>query len=407
MSTDKMQIARGRLGLYAGFWLALASKMQWVADPRAPGGVAATDGRFVWYNRENIDARSLGEVVFIALHEIGHPMLCHLTRRGDRNHRIYGAAIDIVLNALLKKIADETPQLKMEVPPDALFGAQFGLVDTQITTVEHVYELLLQKCTKKGGGGSSAKGNGQGELDPDAMPVFDDHQDTTTEDGKPLTQAQAESLEKDWRVSVQAAATMAKQMGKLPGFMEQFVSELLAPKVDWRSHLWASVKCAARDESSYRRFNRRHISRGAYLPGMYSERIGAIAYFCDTSGSISTEEFKQALGEMNYLLEDLKPERIFFGQCDTRMRGVDELSPQDLPIPPMHVKGRGGTDMAPAFAWACEHEHEIDAFILQTDGYVPPLPADLHPNCPVIIIKTTEATLPAGWDFPTVIEVRV
>lgn len=404
MIDDKMQIARGRLGLYAGFWLALAAKMQWVAGnaSNTPGGVAATDGRRVWYNRDDLNARSIGEVVFIALHEIGHPMLCHLTRRGSRNPKIYGAAIDIVLNKLLKKIAEETTQLAMEVPKDALFGAAFGIPDAQVTTVEHVYELLLKKC-KEAGGKSKGKGGDPGN----GMPTFDVHLDPTNEDGTPMSGAQAEANEKDWRVSVQAAAVMAKQMGKLPGFMEEFIGELLAPKVDWKSHLWMAVSRMAKDESSYRRFNRRHISRGIYMPGMYSERIGAVGYFVDTSGSISTEEFKQAMGEMTYLLEELKPERIFFGQCDTKLHRVDELTPEELPLPALHIYGRGGTDMREAFAWACEHEAEIDAFILQTDGYVPALDPDLMPNCPVIIIKTTDAVLPPGWDFPTVIEVRV
>lgn len=397
--TDKMQIARGRLGLYAGFWLALTSKMQWKAgDPM--GGVAMTDGKTVTYNLENLNARPLGDVMFIALHEVMHPMLCHLTRRGSRNPKIYGAAIDIVGNKLLKKVAEQTPKLDMTVPPDALFGAAFGIDDDKVTTVEAVYEILLKQCK------AAAKKAGKG--DPgDGMPMFDMHGDPADGDGKPMSPAQLEAMEKDWKVSVQAAAVMAKNMGKLPGFMEQFIADLLAPKVDWKSHLWMAVTRVARDESSYRRFNRRHMSRGVYMPGMYSERIGGLGYFCDTSGSISTEEFKQAMGEMSYLLEEIKPERIYFGQVDTRLHCVDELTPDDMPLPGLKVHGRGGTDMKEAFEWACQHEHEIDMFILQTDGFVPPLDGELHPNCPVIIIKTTDAELPPGWDFPVVVEVRV
>ena len=390
---DKMQIARGKLGLYAGFWLALASKMQWEPKDDCPGGVAATNGQYVWYNPTNINARPLGEVVFIALHEVGHPMLCHLTRMGNRDPQIYGVAIDIVLNHLLAQVATETPSLGMVVPPDATVGASNGFTDAEITTVEEVYEKLASGAKKRQGGG----GFGQ----------FDHHDKPTTGDGAPLTEAQLEAHERDWKVAVQAAATMAKQMGKLPGFLEQFVSDLLAPKVDWRTQLWTAATRVTKDESSYRRFNRRHISRGTYLPGRRSERLRAVAYFCDTSGSISTDEFKQAMGEMTALLEDLKPERIYFGQCDTQLHVVDELTPDMLPLPGLQVHGRGGTDMAEAFQWACEHEADIDVFILQPDGFVPPLSPDLHPTCPVIIIKTQRSALPAGWDFRTIIEVQV
>lgn len=383
---DKMQIAKGRLGLYAGFWLALASKMQWRAG-NPDGGVAHVDGREVVYNRDNLNQRSMGEVVFIALHEIGHPMLCHLTRQGDRDSNVYGIAIDVVLNKFVKKVGEETPILGMEVPDDAIFGHHFDLTDDQVTSVEPVYELLLKKCKGK------------------PKRKFDNHGKPGNDDGTPLTDAQTQAMEKEWKIAVQAAADMAKKQGKLPGYMQEFIGELLKPKVDWRSQLWAATKIA-KDESSYKRFNRRFIADEIYLPGRYSERIGKVGYTIDTSGSISTNEFKQALGEMNYLIEEMKPEVIYFGQCDTRLVSMQELTVDSLPLT-ANVKGRGGTDMREAFEWACENEDDLDMFILQTDGCVPPLDPSLHPKCPVIIITTTGAKLPAGWDFPTVIRVEV
>jgi predicted metal-dependent peptidase len=394
MNTDKdmMQIAKGHLALKAGFWLALASKMEWKPIDDCPGGVAATDGAYVYYNKENINARPLSEAVYIALHEIGHPMLCHLTRRGNREPKKYGAAIDIVLNKLLNQIMTETPDLKMSTPKDALLGSAFDIPDSEITTVEHVYDLLNQWAKKNGG---------------KPIPQFDEHGTPKGEDGKPLTPTQMEAMEKSWKVSVQAAAVMAKQMGKLPGFLEEFIGELLQPKVDWRAQLRNCTARIAKDESSYRRFNRRHLHRRSYLPGMYSERIEAVAYFVDTSGSISSEECKQAGGEMSSLLEDMKPTKIYFGQCDTKLHCVDELTPDDLPLPGLKIYGRGGTDMREAFAWACAHEHEIEVFILQTDGYIPPLDPSLVPNVPVIWIITTNAVLPSGCDFGTHIRVVV
>jgi len=332
----------------------------------------------------------MGDVVFVALHEIGHPMLCHLTRRGSRDPKIYGLAIDIVLNKLLAKVATETPILGMTTPKCACIGEKFGMSDADITTVEEVYEKLMKQAKKNG-------------KPPEGK--FDDHGDPKNPDGSELTEAQRESVDKDWKVSVRAAADMAKKMGKLPGFMSEFIDEMLKPKVDWRSQLWAATK-VAKDESSYRRFNRRQIYTGTYLPGNYSERIGAMGYTMDVSGSVSSEECKQGLGEMNYILEELKPERIYFGQCDTRLVSVEELTVDSLPLA-VTIKGRGGTNMKEAFMWACENEDELDMFVMQTDGEVPPLSLDLHPRCPVIIIKTTKATLPAGWDFPTVIEVEV
>lgn len=397
MAKDLMQTARGRIALYAGFFLALGSKMQWKADPKCPGGVAATDGLRVYYNPDNINTRPIGDVVFIALHEIGHPMLAHLFPPGNRNRTLVNIAKDIVLNEILEKISKENPSLKMTVPDDACTAAGFG-VPTGLTW-EAVYALLVKKCKKNGNGKPDLEGQGWGQ--------FDEHLDPSNEDGTPMSAQQRETLAKEWKMHVQATAVAAKMVGKLPGCLEELIADMVRPKIDWESHLRNLVARISKDESSYRRFNRRHLGRRVYLPGQYSEHINAVAYFCDTSGSIGSDEFKAAMGSMSTILEDFKPDRIYFGQCDTKLHSVDELTPDDLPLPPIAVKGRGGTDMREAFEWACQHEQDIDVFILQTDGYITPLPESCIPTVPVIWIVTTDTDLPAGCDFGTVVRVEV
>jgi len=392
--SDKMQTAKGRLALYAGFWIALASKLQWQPDDRFP--VAATNGTYVWYNLDNINARPMGDVVFIALHEIGHNMLCHLTRMhgSTRDPDIQGLAMDYALDELLIQVAAETPNLKMTVPPDAH-------VDPDPTnkglTWEARYEKMLKQAKKDG----KKPGDGKGQFDVHLVPMKEDANGNPV----PMTEMEVQAMAKDWTLAVQAAAVQAKKHGKLPGFLEEFITELIKPKVDWRTQLAHCMARVTHDESSYRRFNRRHLHRGHYLPGFYNERIGEIAYFADTSGSMDSKEFAAARGAMTDICEELKPERIHFGQCDTRLHSVVELTSDELPFPPFTIYGRGGTDMNPAFEWACQHEHEIEAFILQTDGYIPPVRSENVPNVPVIWLVTTDAVLPAGCDFGTVVRV--
>jgi predicted metal-dependent peptidase len=222
-----------------------------------------------------------------------------------------------------------------------------------------------------------------------------------------MNDVEKEGLRKEWQATVAAAAEQAKRLGKLPGFMEQFINDLIKPKVSWEDELWHLAKRITHDESSYRRFNRRFLHSGQYLPGTYSEQIGALAYFCDTSGSISSQEFAAGKGAMTDILENLKPTTIYFGQCDTRLHSVQELTVDDLPLPPLKVQGRGGTDMSEAFAWACEHEDEIEAFILQTDLCIPALDPKLVPNVPVIWIVTTDAPVPAGCNFGSMVRVKL
>lgn len=387
---DKLQVAKSKIALHVGFWVSLVVKLKWEnTGSQTPGGVAATDGRRVMYNRDVLDTWPIGDVVFVVLHEVMHNMLCHLTRFGDRNRRRANIAMDIAGNDLLEQIAKESALLGMTVPDSAWTtgraNAKFKIAIPPRSSYEAIYNLLPEDA---GGGGGDKFG-------------FDEHE------AMGATPAEAEAIEKEWKVAVTAAATLAKQMGKLPGFMEEFIADLLRPGIDWRAHLQNAVKTITRDDSSWRRFNRKHLHRGTYLPGQYSERTKSIAYFCDTSGSIQSEEFKLGLGAMTELLEDMQPERIHFGQCDTDLHDVLELTVDDLPFPPLSVKGRGGTDMNPAFEWAVEHENEIDAFILQTDGYVPRLLPENLPSCQVIVICTTDVAFPAGWDFNDIIRVTV
>lgn len=393
MADFTMSTVLGRLSLYAGFFMALGSKMEWKPRADVPGGVAATDARTVWYHPDLCTTRPMGEVVFIALHEIMHPMLLHMNRIGGRDRKIANIAMDIAGNQLLAKVIGEYPSLKATVPEDACLHTTFGFPPD--LTWEAYYNMLVQNCK----GGKTVNGV--------SLKQFDDLQDGTNPDGTPRSEAEAEGLRKEWMLHVQQSALTARRYGKLPGCMEELIGEMIKPKVNWREQLRDCVMRTARDESSYRRFNRRFLGQRVYLPGYYSERIGRIAYFCDTSGSISSDEFKMGMGAMTDILEDLKPDAIMFGQCDTTLHSVQELTPDDLPLPPLKVHGRGGTDMREAFEWACANEHDIDAFVLQTDGYIPPLDPSLHPNIPVIWLLTTDAQLPAGCDVGTQVRVTV
>jgi hypothetical protein len=92
-------------------------------------------------------------------------------------------------------------------------------------------------------------------------------------------------VEKEWKVAVQAAAHMARSMGKMPGFMEEFIGELISRRstgVHSCATAWPrlpTMNLLTEDLTGV-------ICHGAmYLPGRYNERIESIAYFCDTSGS--------------------------------------------------------------------------------------------------------------------------
>ena len=54
----------------------------------------ATDGWFIYYNREFVETLSLDDTKFILLHEVLHPAFFHCTRRGHRDASLWNIAGD-------------------------------------------------------------------------------------------------------------------------------------------------------------------------------------------------------------------------------------------------------------------------------------------------------------------------
>lgn len=415
-SINKIDLAKGRIALHCGYMVPLISKLKWINTPHVP--IAGTNGKECYYNGEHFDKeRSLGETIFIILHEVGHCMLAHMSRLGGRDKDLANIAMDFALNKRIHDMIAQSPALKAETPKDALLDIEkWGDMNW-----EAIYDALRKDAKqitilRPDGtpGGKAGQGQGQGgqgktyKMMDEVSPAGQKQDDK----GKPIegSELNAEgqvNLDKSWLISAQAAATMAKARGIHAGLLEEFINDIIRPNIDWKTQLQDLISRIGRDESSWRRFNRRHIHREAYLPGMYSEHCGPIAFMLDTSGSMSSDEGKAALGAMNDILEDVKPERIHFGQCDTKMQGdVETLTPQDLPLVGIQMRGRGGTDLNPIFAWAVEHQAEIDALIVQTDGHISTIEDHNIPyGLPTIWIATTDNT--KHMTFGHIVEVRV
>ena len=82
------------------------------------------------------------------------------------------------------------------------------------------------------------------------------------------------AMETDWQMAVTEAAEVAKQRGKLPGNIASFISDIISPKVDWRSVLWPFFTNLSNEDYSWRKPHRGYISEDEYLPSMYNEGCG-------------------------------------------------------------------------------------------------------------------------------------
>ncbi len=389
-----MELAKAKLALHSPEFISLTSKLEFIKAPpeaKLPDGspfTAGTDGRRLIYNEEWVNNQlTLRQCIGLVLHEIMHNMLAHPARCGSRNKIAANVAMDIVGNSLLQEYFAENKALNAELPPGGLFGSQFDKYKGW--NWERVYADLMDGATK--------------------MPkMFDGVEPAKNEDGTPMTAQEADNLAKEWTMAAQQAATMAKARGVQSGFFESFVSGLTKTKVDWRSQVLDEFTKVAKDDQSYRRFNRKLMHAEVYLPGMYSEHIGHVGFFVDTSGSMEDASFKLALSGMNEIMADLKPDRIVFGCCDTRMTSVEELTPDDLPVTTKAFKGRGGTVLTPIFEHIAKMNEPLELVVVLTDGqFESGISQNLKPDCPVVWLVTTDSTEAALSAFGKVIRVEV
>ena len=172
--------------------------------------------------------------------------------------------------------------------------------------------------------------------------------------------------EQAWDEAMHQATSLAKAEGRMPGAIEETVWGAHASTVDWRTLLRRYMTDAAKRDYSWSVPNRRFIDSGLYLPSIRSEGIDAIAVIIDTSGSLDPETLAAFWSEVREVATEIEPERVILLQVDTAVRDAAEYAAGDLPDE-IVVRGRGGTDFRPGFAWLEEHAIRPGVCLYLTD----------------------------------------
>lgn len=401
--SDKVEVATVAITLKHAFWASLLfDKMKVQMDHRIP--VAATDGHLIYLNPDNMAKRSNGEIVFIMCHEIGHAMFRHMARfayfkehgfEGQPfNHMVANIAADYIINALLKECNVGT------MPKDALWDAKYP---SSMAWTE-VYRDLMQNLPPpppRGRGGKPGnnpsqdqqqgqqpqqpqqgqdqKGKPKKGSEPGSGPTKQDYEDAglpvpLDEHLDPDKSQEADPAHSDegWELAVAAAANAEKSKGTMPASLERLVDQLLNPQQPWQDLLRAAVsRVIGRDERTWRRPRRRSlVANNIYLPGMTGHGSGTLAIMVDTSGSISQEEFDVFCSELQAILTDAKPEKVYLLFGDARVQSHVELEEWDDAREAFKKsKGGGGTDFRPFWAWLDENWIVPDTAVLFTDTH--------------------------------------
>ena len=162
--------------------------------------------------------------------------------------------------------------------------------------------------------------------------------------------------------------------GRLGIDLPRNVTEILEPKVDWRSALaeFVASTTKGKDEMTWRKFNRRMLPNDIYLPSPENETIGELVLAIDTSGSIGQEQINEFATEIVSICESVTPDRVRILWWDTLVHGeqvfeqghYNEISTALKPL------GGGGTKVSCVSEYINKHRINAECVLVFTDGYV-------------------------------------
>ena len=205
------------------------------------------------------------------------------------------------------------------------------------------------------------------------------------EGGDTITQAGADTSaeEQAWDTAMHQALSFARAQGNAPGGVEETVREAHRHDLDWRALLRRYMTEAAADDYSWSLPNRRHIDAGLYLPALHSEGVETIAVIVDTSGSVDGDALARFWTEARAIASDVEAQNVVVLQVDSAVQDARTYAFGELPDE-IAVRGRGGTDFRPGFAWLEEQGIRPACCLYFTD-----MICDRYPNA--------EPTFPVLW----------
>ena len=393
------------------FFGSLALRLPIRAD--ASRETVASDGREIRYSPRWI-AEAQAHVIETAMARI--VLACalkHHTRRGPRDPERWQRASQLVTHGLLRDAG-------FSLPPDA--EASDGI------SVEQAYDRLPEPEPDDGDRGGNAPSGGGGAGAPDSPPSPDsgghddpggsddgashgDPQDGDDQDTDPgadappscdpagtgevmdapanggqggagPSPADIAAEEQAWDEAMHQAASLAKAQGRMPGAVEDTVRGAHVSTVDWRTLLRRYMTDASKSDYSWSLPNRRFIDSGLYLLSIRSEGIDTIAVIVDTSGSLPAGTLAEFWNEVREIATEIQPERVIVLQVDAAVQDAAEYAAADLPDE-IAIRGRGGTDFRPGFAWLEERDIQPGVCLYLTDMLCSSYPEN-EPESPTI-----------------------
>jgi predicted metal-dependent peptidase len=168
----------------------------------------------------------------------------------------------------------------------------------------------------------------------------------------------------------------SKHRGLLPGDITEKINRIKnpePPKFNWRGFLRNFISNS--EVCGTRKTRRKDNERYPTQPALKTLHRKNILVGIDTSGSVSTKELEEFIGELHHIHKC--GTIITVVQCDTAIRNIEKFKPGME----VTIHGRGGTILTPVLEYFEEHHKEFNCLIFFTDGGCEPTPSWFKRRC--------------------------
>jgi predicted metal-dependent peptidase len=295
----------------------------------------------LYYNPDFVLGLSKRELQAVLKHEALHVLLHHIGRieKFGYNLKGFNIAADIAINTHIEGL-----------PDGALLPEQFGFERDK--SADYYYAKLKKQAEDKGQSFDEFL---------DQFGTLDDHSGWSDCDKEIIS-------EKIRGIAQRAIEEQNKNgWGSISGNLAQQIISANKHKVNWKKEVRFFInKLVLMGRKSTRtKDNRRTREQFPFLnPGSKRNYTSRLLVAFDTSGSVSDNQLKAFVTELNGMIGHVKVDTIMF---DTQIYGKPK--PLDKKSSKIDIVGRGGTDFHPPIELADKLKY--DGIIVFTDGYAP------------------------------------
>lgn len=328
-------------------------------DLSSPTGVQFKGARYVIvFNPLLFLNLSIKQMESTIKHEILHIVSRHLIRAKMLKRRYSKLAINMAMDIIVNKFLDYLPPYAVTLESVNL---QYELELKPYETFEYYVEKIqialdLQEEDEEGEENDVLENEEQ-----DSDSIEREYQAEKThdlwEESEPLDDKMLEEFTEQF---LQKA-----QKGEIPGYIESLIASLKESQgeLPWNLYLNRLMgTIESKPKKTVTRRSRRQPER-LDLRGQLRSHKAEVAVALDVSGSISDEEFKQAMKEVLSIVKNYK-HQVTVIECDEQIRRV--YSVQSMKDLKERSTKRGATAFSPVFEYA--NKNKMNLLVYFTDG---------------------------------------